>query len=325
MIAINAAVKGAGFTSGALNADVSVRPPNRGVSRHSCRMAGMRADDEVETVPSFTRRQQTGARSARSLLLTVLGEYVRPAGVPVWTSTLLRATSGLGVEEKTARQALNRMALDGWIVTERVGRRVRWELTAHGTILLTDGAERIYSFGRDRESWDGRWLVLLVSVPEAQRDLRHQLRSGLTWAGFGSPTPGVWVSPHCSREDEAKQIVGELGLEADAVSFCGPFAGVGSERSMVEQAWHLGELAEVYEEFLSQFAGLSPDSPDEVLYAQIRLVDAWRRFPGLDPQLPPELLPPQWIGLRAANVFDDLHRKWNAAAQARWSELAAAE
>jgi phenylacetic acid degradation operon negative regulatory protein len=274
-------------------------------------------------VPSYTRRQQTGARSARSLLLTVFGEYVRPSGEAVWTSTLLHVSAGLGVEEKAARQALNRMGADGWITAERAGRRVRWNVTAHGRTLLTEGAERIYSFGRDRDSWDGRWLVLLVSVPESQRDLRHRLRNGLTWAGLGSPAPGVWVSPHPGREAEAKQIVADLGLDAAAYSFSGPFAGVGSERDMVEQAWHLGELAEAYEDFLSRFAGLRPTTPDEILFAQIRLVDEWRRFPRLDPQLPLELLPPHWVGLRAANVFDDLHLHWNAPAQRRWAELAA--
>ena len=283
----------------------------------------MSEDDEAGVVPSYSRRQQTGGRSARSLLLTMLGEYVRPSGAPVWTSTLLSVANGLGVEEKSARQALNRLSGDGWITSERDGRRVRWVLTPHGTTSLTEGAERIYSFGRDRDSWDGRWLVLLVSVPESQRDLRHRLRNGLTWAGLGSPAPGVWVSPHSSREAEAKQVVEELGLASVAISFCGPFAGVGSERAMVDQAWHLGELAEAYQEFLSQFAGSRPESPDEMLSAQIRLVDAWRRFPRLDPQLPSELLPPEWIGLRAANVFDDLHQQWNTAAQQRWAQLAA--
>ncbi|MBR7827007.1 PaaX family transcriptional regulator [Actinospica sp. MGRD01-02] len=283
----------------------------------------MREGDEAEVVPSYTRRQQTGGRSARSLLLTVLGEYVRPSGVPVWTSTLLLVADGLGIEEKAARQALNRLSGDGWLVSERDGRRVRWALTEHGTTFLTEGAERIYSFGRDRESWDGRWLVLLVSVPESQRDLRHRLRNGLTWAGLGSPTPGVWVSPHATREAEAKQVVEELGLESVALSFSGAFAGVGSERTMVDQAWHLGELSEEYEDFLSRFAGSRPVSPDEKLYAQIRLVDSWRRFPRLDPQLPLELLPPDWIGLRAANVFTDLHQQWNAAARERWAQLAA--
>jgi phenylacetic acid degradation operon negative regulatory protein len=282
------------------------------------------ADDESATVPSYSRRQQTGTRSARSLLLTVFGEYALPCGEPVWTSTLLHVAGGLGIEEKAARQALNRLAADGWVVAERDGRRVRWALTAHGRTLLTEGAERIYTFGRERDSWAGRWLVLLVSVPESQRDLRHRLRNGLTWAGLGSPAPGVWISPHASREAEAKQVVEGLGLEPAVFSFCGPFAGVGSERSMVEQAWHLGELADAYEEFVGGFAGLRPDSPDGTLFAQIRLVDEWRRFPRLDPQLPMELLPPHWIGLRAANVFDDLHGQWRGAAQARWAQLSAA-
>ncbi|MCO6008005.1 hypothetical protein NE236_23790 [Actinoallomurus purpureus] len=133
------------------------------------------------------------------MLLTMFGEYVLPQGQPVWTSTLLYVLGGLEIEEKSTRQALNRLAAEGWIVADRVGRRVRWALTEHGRALLSEGAERIYSFGRERDSWDGRWLVLLVSVPEARRDLRHQLRTRLTWAGLGSPMAGVWISPHASR------------------------------------------------------------------------------------------------------------------------------
>lgn len=285
----------------------------------------MARDDDSATVPTYTRRQETGASSARSLLLTVFGEYVLPQGQAVWTATLLHVLSGLGVEEKSARQALNRMAADGWIVAERSGRRVRWWLTEHGRTLLSEGAERIYSFGRDRDSWDGRWLVLLASVPESKRELRHQLRTGLTWAGLGSPAPGVWISPHASREAEAKQVVESLGLELVVFSFYGPFAGIGSERGMVEQAWHLGDLATAYEEFVGEFAGLRPGPGDQVLLAQIRLVHEWRRFPRLDPQLPQELLPPHWIGIRAANVFNDLHQQWHGAAQHRWAELATGE
>ena len=283
----------------------------------------MARDDESNAVPAYTRRQQTGAGSARSLLLTVFGEYVLPRGRPVWTSTLLHVLEGLGVEEKSARQALSRMAADGWIAAERDGRRVRWALTQDGLRLLGEGAERIYSFGRERDSWDGRWLVLLVSVPESQRDLRHRLRNGLTWAGLGSAAPGVWVSPHASREAEAKQVIEGLGLEAAALSFCGPFAGVGSERAMVEQAWHLGDLAAAYEEFLGQFAGLRPEPGEQVLFAQIRLVHEWRRFPFLDPQLPGELLPAKWSGSRATQLFSDNHAAWKTLAQCGWQELLA--
>ncbi|MET8468356.1 PaaX family transcriptional regulator C-terminal domain-containing protein [Streptomyces sp. NPDC006422] len=263
----------------------------------------------------------TGSGSARSLLLTVLGEYVLPREAPVWTSQLLRVMDGLGVEEKAARQALTRLSASDIVTAERSGRRVRWALTEHGTTLLGEGAERIYSFGRERERWDGRWLVLLVSVPESRRELRHRLRTRLTWVGLGSPAPGLWVGPHPSREAEAKQVIEDLGLGPDVSSFCGPFAGIGSERDMVEQAWRLGDLAAEYEGFVRAFAGMRVAPGEDTLLAQVRLVDAWRRFPALDPQLPLDLLPPHWIGVRAANIFTELHEAWHRDAQRAWDLL----
>jgi phenylacetic acid degradation operon negative regulatory protein len=273
--------------------------------------------------PALSRRRELNTTSARSLLLTVLGEFVLPLREPVWTQVLLDVLGELGVEQKSGRQALARTAAEGLLSTDRAGRRVRWSLTETGQRLLSTGARRIYSFGASPAEWDGRWLVLLVSVPEARRDLRHQLRTRLSWAGLGSPMPGVWVSPHVSRGAEAQQVVQDLGLEVTVFSFSGPFSGIGSERTMVEQAWHLGELANTYEDFVREFAGLRPATGDEVLLAQIRLVHEWRRFPQLDPRLPLELLPPHWIGARAANVFADLHQVWHEAAQRRWAALAA--
>jgi phenylacetic acid degradation operon negative regulatory protein len=262
--------------------------------------------------------------SARSLLLTILGEFVLPSGEPPWTATLLHVAAGLGLEEKAARQALARLAADGWITAHRAGRRVRWALTQPGHELLAEGAARIYSFGRDAPAWDGRWLVLLVTVPETRRQLRHRLRTRLTWAGFGSPLPGVWVSPHPAREAEAKQVTEQLGLSAATFSFTGPFAGIGTQRSLVEQAWHLGDLAARYEAFLARFWDLRPPPGDETLSAQVRLVHEWRRFPLADPGLPRELLPPGWIGARAAAVFAGQHRALEPGARARWQELSAA-
>ena len=46
-----------------------------------------------------SRRREVGSASARSLLLTVLGEFVHPRHSSVWTATLLEALGSLGVEE----------------------------------------------------------------------------------------------------------------------------------------------------------------------------------------------------------------------------------
>src|SRR5262245_6364456 len=88
--------------------------------------------------PMLSRRDTVGAASARSLLLTVLGEFSLPSARPVWTSALVGVMAGPGVEEKAARQALAGTAADGWIEPLRDGRRVRWDLTAPGRRLLTD-------------------------------------------------------------------------------------------------------------------------------------------------------------------------------------------
>jgi phenylacetic acid degradation operon negative regulatory protein len=244
-----------------------------------------------------------------------------PRGGSVWTQALVSALALFGVEDKSARQALARTAAEGWLASERVGRQVRWSLTPPGQRLLSQGAQRIYSFGRDDVEWDGRWLLLLVSVPESQRDLRHRIRSQLNWAGFGSPAPGVWISPHLSRQAEAQRILTDAGLVASAMSFVAGYGQVGSQDALVARSWDLGALEQRYEDFIEEFTGLDPMTGEAALVAQTRLVHEWRRFPFLDPRLPAQLLPDNWSGAKAADLFHARHADWHPAAQREWERL----
>src|SRR6478752_4598923 len=94
------------------------------------------------------RRRSVGAPAARSLLLTVLGEYVLPRADEVWQETLVSALTSVGYTHHAARQALARSTRDGWLSAERHGRRARLSLTDATADLLRTGAERIYSFAR---------------------------------------------------------------------------------------------------------------------------------------------------------------------------------
>jgi phenylacetic acid degradation operon negative regulatory protein len=239
----------------------------------------------------------------------------------VWTGALVGALAAVGVEEKAARQALSRTAAEDLLVAERDGRRVRWHLTAAGTRLLADGSERIYGFGRQAGEWDGRWLVLAVSVPETQRRLRHRLRTRLTWAGLGSPLPGLWVTPSPGKEPEVAAAVAELGVEA--YSFTGGYGLVGDQQRVVATAWQLDEVEQRYAAFLASFADAQVTGEAAAFAAQVSLVQAWRRFPFLDPALPAPLLPKTWPGPAAAALFHDRHDAWHAAAQAHWAALCA--
>ena len=283
--------------------------------------APLEPDAARDEAPS-SRRRRLGGPSARGLLLTILGEFVLPHSGPVWTAAFVEALATVGVEEKAARQALARTAAEGLVVPARVGRRTRWDLTPDGRDLLEEGARRIYGFLREQRRWDGRWLVLAVTVPETQRALRHKLRTRLTWAGMGSPAPGLWVVPDADRTAEVARIVEDLGVASSAMSWVGESGAIGRPEDVVAAAWtSLGEIEAAYGDFVDGFESRRADSPEAAFVAQVGLVQAWRRFPFLDPALPGELLDHDWPGIRAATVFHRCHERWHRRAQAHWESL----
>lgn len=267
------------------------------------------------------RRRSVGSPAARSLLLTVLGEYVLPRSGEAWQETLVAALASAGYTEQAARQALSRSTRDGWLRAERRGRRARMFLTDASRELLASGAQRIYSFGQPWE-WDGRWLIVILRVPEQRRSVRHQLRSRLAWAGLGSLGAGVWLTPHVERETELTAAIREEP-DADARSFVAQLGAMGDPRRLVAEAWDLDSVRDQYLTFIDDFARLRPSSPDPIFRQQSLLVHAWRRFPFLDPDLPGDLLPPNWPRERAHILFVDRHERWAAGASSYFDQLEA--
>jgi phenylacetic acid degradation operon negative regulatory protein len=259
--------------------------------------------------------------SARSTLLTVLGEFVWPTGTPAWTSSLLYVLSGMGIEAQTARQAIARAASAGWIEPERRGRAVMWSLTAAGRRIFEEGSPRVHSMSNPFSSWDGSWLILLVTIPHSHRTARKKLYAGLNWAGFGNPTPGVWLTPHLERKAEVSALIEQLGLGKHTISFVGKSSDLGiGVREIVAQGWDLAGLEEHYLTLLATLTGSAPPGPDGTLFAYVRMVSEWQRFPFSDPQLPEALLP-DWIGRRAARRIEALRAQWTGEVHARWAEI----
>jgi phenylacetic acid degradation operon negative regulatory protein len=259
--------------------------------------------------------------SARSLLITILGELVWPSGTAVRTSTLVRILKGLGIEEQTARQAIARAAASDWIVAERRGREVSWTLSDKLVRIFDSGSPRVYSLSDPFSSWDGSWLALLTTIPQSHRRTRRPLYAGLTWAGFGNPAPGLWLSPHVERVGEVQILVDELGLEDHTVCLVGTLQGFGmSESDIVDKGWDLGALEEHYEQVLSAVTDLAPQGADETLLTHVRMISEWQELPRTDPQLPEALLP-DWIGRRVARRIEVLRAQWTPVVRRRFAEI----
>jgi phenylacetic acid degradation operon negative regulatory protein len=246
----------------------------------------------------------------------VLGEYALPRGGVVWQESLVAALVALGHSGQTARQAVARSTRDGWLTGERVGRRTRMTVTPVTARMLEEGGERIFGFGPEHD-WDGRWLVVVLRIPEDRRGVRTRVRSRLARAGIGPLGGGVWIAPHADREPLVAAVLQAAGATDEAVSFLAQPGSLGSPGDLAA-AWDLAELAQEYEHFIRRFTAAAGGAP---FRAQTELVHGWRRLAFLDPDLPGELLPPDWPRPRAYQLFRRRNAAWHADAQAHFAAL----
>jgi len=267
-----------------------------------------------------SRRYAAGAGGVRGMLTTICGEFARRTGQPTPTSALIDVLGRFGVGETTSRQAVLRAARDGWLVPARSGRQTLWRLSPAFEQFLNGGEEKIYGFTAVQPQWDRRWLLVLARAAEDNRAGRHLLETRLSWAGFGNPSPGVWISTYTSRLSDAELVLQEAGVRKGAQVFLAEHLTGGELPALVGQAWDLAGLDRDYQSFLAEFSGHPPGDP---LMRLALLVHAWRRFRLIDPTLPRELLPAGWSGIRAARLFHRLHGRYRPAAMAEWRRLCA--
>src|SRR3954465_2424349 len=139
---------------------------------------------------------------------------------------------GAGVEAQSVRSSVSRLKRRGVIASERRDGAAGYRLTERGEAILRAGDARI--FGRAQLPGG---LLVVFSIPEAQRALRHRLRAGLAGLGLGTVAPAVWIAP-AALEDEVRALVAELGV-ADRVELFAARA-LGGDRA---HGWALGAIA----------------------------------------------------------------------------------
>lgn len=244
------------------------------------------------------------------LILTVYGLYARAHHGWLSVASVVRLLSDLGVDEQAVRSAISRLKRRGVLEAARCDAAAGYRLSSSAREMLAEGDVRI--FDRRRATLADGWIMVVFSIPESQRDKRHTLRSRLTRLGFGTAAPGVWVAPGHLREETAR-MVSRLGLDSYVDLFHAEHVAFGDLAERVRRWWDLDELQALYEEFLGdaepvrdEWVGGARSTDREAFVDYVRVLTAWRRLPYLDPGLPSELLPREWTGTRAAELFTQL-------------------
>ena len=246
------------------------------------------------------------AAQPRSLIVTIYGLYGRAASGWLSIAALIRLMAELDVEEPAVRSAISRLKQRGLLEPAKERGAAGYRLSDGGQAILAEGDRRI--FERPRASLADGWLLAVFSVPEQQRARRHALRSRLAWLGFGSVAAGVWIAPaHLAAE--TRDVLASDGLTEYVSLFTAGQLAFGDVRCEVGRWWDLDRLEQLYQAFIDSAGPVltgweeRPGDPAQAFADYVRVLTAWRRLPFLDPGLPPELLPADWHGVRAAELF----------------------
>ena len=268
--------------------------------------------------------EAAGEPQPRQLIVTVYGLYGRAAHGWLPIAGLIRLLGELGVAPQAVRSSISRLKRRDTLRSLRLDGRAGYALSPSMLAVLREGDRRIFEHSPARLA-DG-WVQVVFTVPETQRQKRHEMRTLLARLGFGPVAPGVWTAPG-TLADEVSGALERHGLERYVDLFRGDHLGYAPLADRVREWWDLPGIEARYAEFLAGHVGLArhvarrPPTGAEAFVAYVRMLTAWRQLRYLDPGLPLELLPARWNGVAAAELFERLDSALGSPAEAHAREV----
>lgn len=267
---------------------------------------------------------------AKSLCVSLLGDALGPHGGAIWLGDLIELLAPVGVNERLLRTSVFRLVAQGWLQSERHGRRSLYLMTDTGRRLTALASQRIYD--GPPQAWNGEWT--LVALPRNGANglaERAELRRELEWEGFALVAPGLFAHP-ATEARAAHDILEKLGIPDKALVLAArdlADAGGLPIASLVPQCWNLDAVAEQYRLFTRSFSPLTAwaahASPAQAFALRVLLLHRWRRIVLHDPQLPMPMLPDSWPGSAARELCGRLYWALFAASEIHLEAIASRE
>ncbi|MFC6668776.1 phenylacetic acid degradation operon negative regulatory protein PaaX [Marinobacterium aestuariivivens] len=250
---------------------------------------------------------------AGSLIITIFGDAIVPRGGTVWLGSLIQVLESLGLNQRLVRTSVFRLCKEeNWLSAEQVGRRAYYSLTPQGRRRFDKAFKRVYV--PVLPEWDGSWCLAVLSQLSTEK--RQQVRDELQWMGFGPFSPTLMATPHCDMM-ELRNTLQELEVLDDTILFETRQGDPLSSKALREQCrecWSLDQISDSYRHFLDRFRpvwqelkGKADLDPQECFIARTLLIHEYRKLLLRDPQLPVELLPPDWSGVAARQLCRNLY------------------
>jgi phenylacetic acid degradation operon negative regulatory protein len=264
-------------------------------------------------------RRQSGS-APQGLAVTLLADYTLRTDAWLPSAAIIALLGEAGVSVGGARTAISRLTRRGVLEGSRQGRNSSYRLTQPAALHLSTGGSWIVSSATTPRTWEGWWTLIAFSLPQEESTQRRTLRGRLRWQGYAPLFDGLWISPD-ELSAGAREQLAQVDLGAVTV-FRAQHVEVAatSGRNPIE-AWDIPAIAAEYESFVRRWSLLLPRiragrvAGAEAVRTRTEVMDTYRRFPTLDPQLPLQLLPSGWLRQPALEVFTAVYDGLAAAAE----------
>ncbi|GAA1762739.1 PaaX family transcriptional regulator [Luedemannella helvata] len=272
-------------------------------------------------------RQQAGS-SPQGLAMTLVADYTVSTRAWLPSAALVTLLHESGVTTAGARAAISRLARRGVLESSRDGRHTFYRLTSMAASDLSSGGAWIAGFATRADTWDECWTLVAFSLPQNESTQRRLLRGQLRWLGFAPLYDGLWVSPDALNPTVKDGLVTIGGGAISVFRASHVELPIATNRNPID-AWDVAVIARHYEEFIQhwrpQLARVRSGkiTGAAAVRARTEIMDTYRRFPLLDPQLPVQLMPDNWPRSRAGETFMAVYDGLAEAAEAHVRAAAA--
>ena len=280
-----------------------------------------RGDPAGVSEPESDELASVGARSgvplrAWSLAVSFLGDCIVPRGGDVGLATITEVLAAFGVDPGVTRTSMSRLASDGWVTRQKVGRNSFYSLTPIALAESEAATRRIYAARHPHDP--SSWRVYIggrLPKPEQAR-----LRAALRRRGAADLGAHIYLLP---AGDDPPDPGRAIALNADPL----PDADA---RRLVECAFDLAALGEEYGRFVAAFAPLRDSlgagrklTGLDALAMRVFVIHCFRRIVLRDPMIPAPYLPEGWPGIAARETVAVIWRALFRASEA-WLDANAA-
>lgn len=211
--------------------------------------------------------------------------------------------------------------LYGWMPTKQKRENFRqtvWRMLKTGYLekiikkgqpylrLTSSGKEKLIRdfplFAWQKKKWDKKWRMVIFDIEEIQRVKRRKFRDKMKELGLGMLQKSVYLTPfdigldlqEFIDKEGLKEVV--FVLEVSVIADC-------SARFLAQKVWSLEKINRKYKEILKKTEELRQSSEGDCEKKLKELKEEYFQIVLLDPCLPKELLPKNWLRCKTEKML----------------------